>query len=323
MDNSNEQNHADFNYLFENVTEEVQVSYADVRPKTPPQQKTDAQSKWMNWSKNRRRSYQERMKKLEERLAAEEKLKHNTSRQAIKKAKKEASKFIDPEYASKMKEEKLKTISAQVAERPNILDSESESDDDDALKKATEQLKELPVVTNVRKLGLLFSVLALILIASALGLEHWTTHDGVDGKVFRGLWSATVNVTTTSGKNKEILENNDKEQWQNALIGLVSASGIMNLLGCLLALSGVCSVLFLKKLYYYHSAAEAFIVSSIAMGCGLLLFFVVYEGDKMPGITIGPSPLLSCAAFALQIGAAVIMNLDILTDLLQRCAKRK
>jgi len=321
MDNSNEQNHADFNYLFENVTEEVQVSYADVRPKTPPQQKTDAQSKWMNWSKNRRRSYQERMKKLEERLAAEEKLKHNTSRQAIKKAKKEASKFIDPEYASKMKEEKLKTISAQVAERPNILDSESESDDDDALKKATEQLKELPVVTNVRKLGLLFSVLALILIASALGLEHWTTHDGVDGKIFRGLWSATVNVTTTSGKNKEIFDN--KEQWQNALIGLVSASGIMNLLGCLLALSGVCSVLFLKKLYYYHSAAEAFIVSSIAMGCGLLLFFVVYEGDKMPGITIGPSPLLSCAAFALQIGAAIIMNLDILTDLLQRCAKRK
>jgi len=322
MDNSNEQNHADFNYLFENVTEEVQVSYADVRPKTPPQQKTDAQSKWMNWSKNRRRSYQERMKKLEERLAAEEKLKHNTSRQAIKKAKKEASKFIDPEYASKMKEEKLKTISAQVAERPNILDSESESDDDDALKKATEQLKELPVITYVRKLGLLFSVLALILIASALGLEHWTTHDGVDGKVFRGLWSATVNVTTTSGKNKVILDK-DKEQWQNALIGLVSASGIMNLLGCLLALSGVCSVLFLKKLYYYHSAAEAFIVSSIAMGCGLLLFFVVYEGDKMPGITIGPSPLLSCAAFALQIGAAVIMNLDILTDLLQRCAKRK
>ena len=35
----------------------------------------------------------------------------------------------------------LKTISAQVDERPNILDSESESDDDDALKKATEQLK--------------------------------------------------------------------------------------------------------------------------------------------------------------------------------------
>ena len=50
------------------------------------------------------------MKKLEERLAAEEKLKHNTSRQAIKKAKKEASKFIDPEYASKMKEEKVNLL---------------------------------------------------------------------------------------------------------------------------------------------------------------------------------------------------------------------
>ena len=47
------------------------------------------------------------MKKLEERLAAEEKLKHNTSRQAIKKAKKEASKFVDPEYASKIKQEKV------------------------------------------------------------------------------------------------------------------------------------------------------------------------------------------------------------------------
>ena len=50
------------------------------------------------------------MKKLEERLAAEEKLKHNTSRQAIKKAKKEASKFVDPQYASKMKQEKVSCL---------------------------------------------------------------------------------------------------------------------------------------------------------------------------------------------------------------------
>ena len=47
------------------------------------------------------------MKKLEERLASEEKLKHNTARQAIKKAKKEASKFVDPQYAHKIKQEKV------------------------------------------------------------------------------------------------------------------------------------------------------------------------------------------------------------------------
>ena len=53
---------ADFNYLFDQAPPVAQISDpdADVRPKTPPQ-KGDPQSKWMNWSKNRRRSYQERL----------------------------------------------------------------------------------------------------------------------------------------------------------------------------------------------------------------------------------------------------------------------
>ena len=37
---------------------------------------------------------------------------------------------------------------------------------------------------------------------------------------------------------------------------------------------GICSMLFLKKLYYYHSAAEAFIVASITMGEYFLRKFV-------------------------------------------------
>jgi len=319
--NETEQN-ADFNYLFEQAPNVAQISYPDVRPKTPPHKsEQQQQSKWMNWSKNRRRSYQERMKKLEERLAVEEKLKHNTSRQAIKKAKKEASVFVDPEYASKMKQEKLRTISAQVEDRLKMFDSDSESEDEDALKKATEELKESRLQGILRKLGLTFSVVALVAVIAALGLEHWTTHAGQDGKISRGLWSETVNVTTTSGTNKETL---DRKQWQNAVIGLLSASGIMNLLGCLLALSGVCSIHFLKKLYYYHSAAEAFMVSSITMGCAIILFFAIHGYKASPPLLgVGPSPVLCCIALCLQVAATIIMNLDILVDQVKRCAKRK
>lgn len=202
------------------------------------------------------------MKKLEERLAAEEKLKHNTARQAIKKAKKEASKFVDPEYANKIKQEKLRTVSGELEDRLKAFDSDSESEDEDAVKKAAEELKELPVIAIVRKVGLGSSLTALILVAASLGIEHWTTHASDGVMIFRGLWSERLNVTTELGNNKEIFE---RQQWQNAVIGLLSASGIMNLLGCILALSGVCSVLLLKKLYYYHSSAEAFVVSSISM----------------------------------------------------------
>jgi len=322
MASSNERENEDFNHLFEQAPQVAQISYPEVRPKTPPQKNDQQQqSKWMNWSKNRRRSYQERMKKLEERLAAEEKLKHNTSRQAIKKAKKEASKFVDPEYASKMKQEKLRTISAQVDDRLNVFDSDSDSEDEDALKKAAEELKESPFHGVLRKIGLLCSFLALLAVIMALGWEHWTTHKGVDGDIIRGLWSETVNVTTSSGTSRESL---DRPQWHNAVIGLVSASGIMNLLGCLLASSGVCSVLFLKKLYYYHSAAEAFVVASITMGCAILLFFIIHGQDpKPPLVGIGPSPALSCVAFGLQVATAIIMNLDIIIDQVRRCAKKK
>jgi len=322
MASSNERENEDFNHLFEQAPQVAQISYPEVRPKTPPQKNDQQQqSKWMNWSKNRRRSYQERMKKLEERLAAEEKLKHNTSRQAIKKAKKEASKFVDPEYASKMKQEKLRTISAQVDDRLNVFDSDSDSEDEDALKKAAEELKESPFHGVLRKIGLLCSFLALLAVIMALGWEHWTTHKGVDGDIIRGLWSETVNVTTSSGTSRETL---DRPQWHNAVIGLVSASGIMNLLGCLLASSGVCSVLFLKKLYYYHSAAEAFVVASITMGCAILLFFIIHGQDpKPPLVGIGPSPALSCVAFGLQVATAIIMNLDIIIDQVRRCAKKK
>jgi len=320
MASTNERESEDFNHLFE-APQVAQISYPEIRPKTPPQKNDQQQqSKWMNWSKNRRRSYQERMKKLEERLAAEEKLKHNTSRQAIKKAKKEASKFVDPEYASKMKQEKLRTISAQVDDRLKVFDSESESEDEDALKKAAEELKESRCHGIIRKVGLLCSFLALLVVILALGLGHWTTHAGAEGKILRGLWSETVNVTTSSGSSTGSI---DRHQWHNAVIGLLSASGIMNLLGCLLALSGICSVLFLKKLYYYHSAAEAFIVASITMGCAILMFFVIHGRNPSPPLVgIGPSPALACIGLALQVVTAIIMNLDILIDQFRRCGKR-
>lgn len=321
MANSEEQGTADFNYLFDQAPPVAQISApdADVRPKTPPQ-KGDPQSKWMNWSKNRRRSYQERMKKLEERLASEEKLKHNTARQAIKKAKKEASKFVDPQYAHKIKQEKLQTISGELEDRLKVFDSDSESEDEDALKKAAEELKELPLIGVLRKVGSGVSILALLLVIFSLVLEHWTTNIGEDGRIIRGLWSEIVNVTTTSGNSKEPL---DRDQWQNAVIGLLSASGIMNLLGCILALSGVCSVLYLKKLYYYHSAAEAFVVSFITMGGGILLFFIASASDSPRLENYGASPALSSIAFVLQVATAIIMYLDILMNQLQRCVKRK
>ena len=44
-----------------------------------------------------------------------------------------------------------------------------------------------------------------------IGLEHWTTYEGLEGKVYQGLWSATVNVTTTSGKNKEMLDDKERK----------------------------------------------------------------------------------------------------------------
>ena len=44
------------------------------------------------------------------------------------------------------------------------------------------------------------------LLLPLVALEHWTTHLGPDGNIYRGLWSEIVNVTTTSGNNKELLD---------------------------------------------------------------------------------------------------------------------
>ena len=48
--------------------------------------------------------------------------------------------------------------------------------------------------------------------------------------------------------------------WQNAVIGLLIFSVAFGFLACILSICGVCTTNLPKKIYYYHSAGEIYLI---------------------------------------------------------------
>ncbi|XP_062582937.1 uncharacterized protein LOC134244697 [Saccostrea cucullata] len=109
--------------------------------------------------------------------------------------------------------------------------------------------------------------------------------------------------------------------WQNAVIGLMIFSASFGFIASILAVCGVCTSPLPKKIYYFHSSGEIFLVCAISTGAALIIYPVAMESnDSSSSHQYGPGYGLGWGSAFFFLAAAFCMSLD---DLVRESAKAK
>ncbi|XP_013410926.1 uncharacterized protein LOC106174080 [Lingula anatina] len=99
--------------------------------------------------------------------------------------------------------------------------------------------------------------------------------------------------------------------WQNAVIGLLIFSLGFGVLATVLSMCGVCSTALAKKIYYFHSAGEIFLICALAAVAALVTFPVGTELVlKLPDHSFGFGFGLGWGAAVFYLGASICMSVD-------------
>ncbi|KAK3105244.1 hypothetical protein FSP39_020667 [Pinctada imbricata] len=131
-------------------------------------------------------------------------------------------------------------------------------------------LREAKIWRPFRIGGIFSIVISLTLAMTSIFNEYWVYHDGT----FKaGMWENCFHPRNVSDKIcTEKLQN-----WQNAVIGLMIFSATFGFLAAVLAVCGVCTSPLPKKIYYFHSAGEIFLVCALCTGIALIIYPVYIE----------------------------------------------
>ncbi|KAI8795998.1 hypothetical protein BgiMline_029698 [Biomphalaria glabrata] len=112
-----------------------------------------------------------------------------------------------------------------------------------------------------------------------------------------------------------------KPHWQNAVIGLMIFAATFGFLASVLSMCGVCTNPLPRKIYYFHSAGEIFLISALSASIALLIFPAAIEMDKtIKGHQYGVGYGLGWGGALFFLAAAVCMSLD---DIVRQSSRTK
>ncbi|CAG2247973.1 unnamed protein product [Mytilus edulis] len=155
--------------------------------------------------------------------------------------------------------------------------------------------------------------LALPFSMGSIFNAYWLYGEGFNA----GMWDSCyqpLNFTVRMCPEK-------RPHWQNAVIGLMIFAASIGFLAAILAVLGVCTSPLPKKIYYFHSAGEIFLVCAMAATIALVIYPAGIEMDKsIASHYYGSGYGLGWGSAFFFLCAALCMSLD---DLVRESAKAK
>ncbi|KAK2143941.1 hypothetical protein LSH36_798g01048 [Paralvinella palmiformis] len=101
------------------------------------------------------------------------------------------------------------------------------------------------------------------------------------------------------------------KDWQNAVIGLLIFSVAFGFLATILSICGVCTTQLAKKIYYYHSAGEIYLICALATAAALVVYPVAIEvKEDLSEHSFGVGYGLGWVASMFFLASALCMCLD-------------
>lgn len=166
------------------------------------------------------------------------------------------------------------------------------------------------------RIGGVFSIaIALPLALASILHDNWMYGDGFRG----GMWDTCFQMDNTSVP--PICIEDSVQRWQKAVIGLMIFSASFGFIASILAVCGVCTSPLPKKIYYFHSAGEIFLVCAISTGAALIIYPVAMESNNSSSAhQYGPGYGLGWGSAFFFLAAAFCMSLD---DLVRESSKAK
>uniref|UniRef100_K1QJR7 Endoglucanase n=1 Tax=Magallana gigas TaxID=29159 RepID=K1QJR7_MAGGI len=176
------------------------------------------------------------------------------------------------------------------------------------------------------RIGGVFSIaIALPLALASILHDNWMYGDGIAAKEctgndrpystqwplgFRGgMWDTCFQMDNTSVP--PICIEDSVQRWQKAVIGLMIFSASFGFIASILAVCGVCTSPLPKKIYYFHSAGEIFLVCAISTGAALIIYPVAMESNNSSSAhQYGPGYGLGWGSAFFFLAAAFCMSLD-------------
>lgn len=292
------------------------------------------QSAWMQWSEARRNSYRRRQKLIEERLAQEERSRTPTP---VKKARKESLKFVNvnphnmmenmeklsPDNIEEEEERRLQQQAARVRTATRMRQKHDWSEVKHSMNNWNTLVSfwEHPVFVKCRYAGIGIGVLAIICGIISLTNPYWSSYYIKQAptsplEAHNGLF---MNCSTQGGHDEHCATVVNRD-WQNAVIGLLIFSLGFGFLATVLSICGVCNNALAKKIYYYHSAGEIYLICALACSAALVTYPVALQiGPKLPEHSYGFGYGLGWGASICFLAAAICMSVD---DMVRHLSER-
>lgn len=169
-------------------------------------------------------------------------------------------------------------------------------------------LREARLWRPFRLFGVCATLAALLFICTGITNGRWVVIKGQPV----GIWDSCYNNVTAAAVISDTSMCEDKKPyWQNAVLGLMMFAASFGALAAVLSICGVLTTPLPKKIYYYHSAGEIFLICALSTTVALIIFPVAIENDlKMLTHHYGTGYGLGWGGTIFFFAAALCMSLD-------------
>ncbi|XP_041377378.1 uncharacterized protein LOC121389795 [Gigantopelta aegis] len=166
-------------------------------------------------------------------------------------------------------------------------------------------LREAKLWRPFRLFGVFATISAMAFILTAIMNAHWLAGKGFSA----GIWANCYQ--NLSDPEAVALCPEKKPHWQNAVIGLMLFAATFGFVASMLSICGVCTSPLPRKIYYFHSAGEIFLVCALSTGVALIIFPIAIELDgQILSHRYGIGYGLGWGGAFFFLAAAVCMTLD-------------
>ncbi|XP_052759673.1 uncharacterized protein LOC128202671 isoform X2 [Mya arenaria] len=306
-------------------------SLGSFRSRSGSTRRSNKLSRWMQWGADRRASYRRRQENLEK---PPEVPRASTP---VKKARQEGLVFIHPDLESKyISEDDINYIKRHQHERLKAYKliekakSNKHQDVHDLNRVTAGDLMTLSgfwehkVFIRSRYISIMLSLVTTLFHILSICSTEWVSYPSPEiprHYVQEGLWFRCRPLITNNHIEETCGESATGRDWQKAVIGLMIFSAVFGFIAAMLAICGVCTSPLPKKIYYFHSAGEIFVVCAMSSTIALIVYAVAISTDEtIQSHTYGSGYGLGWGGTAFFFAASFCMSLD---ELVRESAQNK
>ncbi|XP_060083854.1 uncharacterized protein LOC132563111 [Ylistrum balloti] len=288
------------------------------------------ESAWTKWSRDRRASFRRRLE-LPANAISEPTERASTP---IKKAREEGLMFVhedlkgnyisedDINYIRRHRIQRYKTYHVIEKSKKKLRNFPSRIEVHLSVRdwRVLTDYWEHKYFSQIRYAAFLFGFLGILFLVISVTSSFWINYSTkklaednvtmVAVEAMDGLWTTCV---TSKLPMYAQLNSCDTlvADWQTAVIGLMIFSASFGFVATILAILGVCTSPLPRKIYYFHSAGEIFLVCALSVGIALIIYPTVMELDPTIEVHLyGPGYGLGWGGAFFFLVAALCMTLD-------------